>query len=126
MYVTQAYPGMKPYLKGFHLSLEMWRGGQDAEGWKMKPGKNEETETRDGGEWGEMEAIKLGLLSQTDGNENPGATFLGTSSSGQTKAAPRFEKDLEALLHLAGDSQPVVRRIRSGQTKMVVYGFGDA
>jgi hypothetical protein len=27
VYVTQAYPGMKPYLKSFHLSLEMWRGG---------------------------------------------------------------------------------------------------
>jgi hypothetical protein len=25
--VTQAYPGMKPYLKGFHLLLETWRGG---------------------------------------------------------------------------------------------------
>jgi hypothetical protein len=23
VYVTQAYPGLKPYLKGFHLSLEM-------------------------------------------------------------------------------------------------------
>ena len=23
VYVTQAYPGMKPYLKGFHLTLEM-------------------------------------------------------------------------------------------------------
>jgi hypothetical protein len=26
VYVTNAYPAMKPYLKGFHLSLEMWRG----------------------------------------------------------------------------------------------------
>ena len=32
VYVTQAYPGLKPYLKGFHLSLEMWRDGQDSEG----------------------------------------------------------------------------------------------
>jgi hypothetical protein len=32
VYVTQAYPGMKPYLKGFHLSLETWRGGRDSEG----------------------------------------------------------------------------------------------
>ncbi len=32
VYVTQAYPGMKPYLKGFHLSLETWRGGRDCEG----------------------------------------------------------------------------------------------
>jgi hypothetical protein len=32
VYVTQAYPGMKPYLKGFHLSLKTWRGGWDAKG----------------------------------------------------------------------------------------------
>jgi hypothetical protein len=25
VYVAQAYPGMKPYLKGFNLSLEIWR-----------------------------------------------------------------------------------------------------
>ena len=24
VYATQAYPSMKPYLKGFHLSLELW------------------------------------------------------------------------------------------------------
>lgn len=35
VYVTQAYPALKPYLKGFHLSLETWRGGRDAEGWKL-------------------------------------------------------------------------------------------
>ncbi len=35
VYVTQAYPGMKPYLKGFHLSLETWRGGRDSKGWKL-------------------------------------------------------------------------------------------
>ena len=32
VYATQACPGMKPYLKGFHLSLETWRGGRDSEG----------------------------------------------------------------------------------------------
>ncbi len=26
---------MVPYLKGFHLTIEMWREGQDAEGWKL-------------------------------------------------------------------------------------------
>ncbi len=35
VYVTQAYPGIKPYLKGFHLSLETWRRGHDSEGWKL-------------------------------------------------------------------------------------------
>jgi hypothetical protein len=34
--VTQAYPSLKPYLKGFHLLLEMWRGGRDVEGWRIR------------------------------------------------------------------------------------------
>ncbi len=32
---------MKPYLKGFHLSLEIWRGGRDAEGWKVATQKSQ-------------------------------------------------------------------------------------
>ena len=40
VYVTQPYPVLKPYLKGFHLSLETWRGGRDAEGWKLPPKQN--------------------------------------------------------------------------------------
>ena len=36
VYVTQAYPSIVPYLKGIYLSLETWRGGRDAEGWKIK------------------------------------------------------------------------------------------
>ncbi len=36
VYVTRTYPAMVPYLKGLHLTIEMWRGGRDAEGWKQK------------------------------------------------------------------------------------------
>jgi len=36
VYVVQPFPCMKPYLKGFHLSLETWRGGRDEEGWKLR------------------------------------------------------------------------------------------
>ena len=27
---------MIPYLKGFHLTIEMWRGGCDIKGWKVR------------------------------------------------------------------------------------------
>jgi hypothetical protein len=40
VYVMQAYPAMAPYLKGFqgfHLTVEMWRGNRDVEGWKLMP-----------------------------------------------------------------------------------------
>ncbi len=29
---------MVPYLKGFHLTIEMWQGGQDAKGCKLNGG----------------------------------------------------------------------------------------
>lgn len=38
MYVSRAYPPMIPYVKGFHLTVEMWRGNQDSEQggrWKL-------------------------------------------------------------------------------------------
>ncbi len=44
VYVTQTYPGMKPYLKGFHLSLETWRGGCNSEGWKLTKKNNKAAE----------------------------------------------------------------------------------
>ncbi len=44
VYVTQAYPGMKPYLKGFHLLLETWQGGRDSEGWRVEPKAKQEEE----------------------------------------------------------------------------------
>jgi hypothetical protein len=38
VYVTGSYPLMVPYLKGFHLTIEMWCGGRDVDGWKLKEG----------------------------------------------------------------------------------------
>jgi hypothetical protein len=28
VYMTRAYPSMIPYVKGFHLTIEMWRGNR--------------------------------------------------------------------------------------------------
>ena len=38
VYVTRTYPALVPYLKGFHLTIEMWWGGRDIDGWKLKTG----------------------------------------------------------------------------------------
>ena len=40
VYVARTYPSMIPYLKGFHLTIKMWRGGRGTEGWKLKEGNN--------------------------------------------------------------------------------------
>ena len=38
VYITWTYPALVPYVKGFHLTIEMWRGGRDVDGWKLKTG----------------------------------------------------------------------------------------
>ena len=32
---------MIPYLKGFHLTADHWRGDRDSEGWKLPPNKDD-------------------------------------------------------------------------------------
>ncbi len=36
VYVTQTYPAMVPYLKEFHLTIVIWRGGQASKDWKLR------------------------------------------------------------------------------------------
>jgi hypothetical protein len=131
VYVTQAYPAMKPYLKGFHLSLESWRGGRDAEGWKCVPGSQEQSteETKEGESEGEadeavvpqsMEEWKMEYVAQ-EGNVRADGP-----STGITFAVPRFKEDLEALVQLTSGTTPTMRCVRSKRMLTAYYGFGDA
>ncbi len=107
----QAYPGMKPYLKGFNLSLETWREGRDEDGWKLQPRKprdidQEEEKDNHKGKPEGMESVKIKLVAQTAmGEENRGSG----PPSGITKAVPRFKEDLEAILELASGGKPALR-----------------
>ena len=35
IHLARTYPGMVPFLKGVHHTLEIWRGGRDVDGWKF-------------------------------------------------------------------------------------------
>jgi hypothetical protein len=99
VYVTQAYPSLKPYLKGFHLSLETWRGSCDHEGWRVKDGDQCTTDPdvpRAGVEGG-MEDIKNLLLTQDDWEDGQ---VQDGQESGLTTVVPRFQEDLGAILQL--------------------------
>ncbi len=122
VYVMQVYPGIKPYLKGFHLSLETWRGGRDKVGWKAPSKRKQNKEKEEEGPT-EMKDIKLALLTQlTSGRDNltPGPP------GGFTLAALHSQEDLKAVLYLAEGSQPAKRCIRSIWAHTACYGFGDA
>jgi hypothetical protein len=127
VYVTQAFPSFKPYLKGFYLSLETWQEGQDSDRWKMagaleenkdhamqcKPqaseDKEESQEAFENKEVaGSMDEFKLrnlivSLASNTSSWSGP--------PSGVTAAVPRFQQDLEALMLLTQSERPILHRM---------------
>ena len=124
VYVTQTYPGMKPYLKGFHLSLETWRGGRDSKGWKLP--KQQESVTKEEGTdatTSSLDNLKVDLITRSlTGRDGPN----DGPASGVTQAAPPFQQDLDAILHLAEGDTPRMRCVQSKRTLTAYYGFGDA
>ncbi len=113
VYVMHAYPSLKPYLKGFHLSLGTWRGGRNSDGWKVHLNQTETdleeekaTVLRGDDDSDDdsvqlqdnlMEELKMNLVVQASTG-----TLLSKSGPalGLTAAVPRFQSYLEALVHL--------------------------
>lgn len=130
VYFTRTYTSLTPYLKGIHLTLDSWREGRDAEGWKLggrqskkasidcRSDHESDTEFDDGGE-------PLGS------DENVGNT-ISKSPSGYipppTKVipVPRLHDDLIALKAFLDAEKPPWRLVRGNQVAAVQYGFGDA
>jgi hypothetical protein len=134
VYVNQAYSRMKPYLKGFHLLLETWRGGRDEEGCKIKTEKEGKTSAQvakdllEGDEGGlevfaDREEVKTRFLTQVWSDNEDRMT---EPPVGLTKAVPRFKDDLAVLLSLAVGEQPAIRHTRSHHTLAAYYGFSNA
>jgi hypothetical protein len=105
LYVTRTFPSMVPYLKGFHLTLDGWRGGRNDDGWKYLS-----KEVR--------EAVEQGLGTEHDEPENAPV---------RVKAKPRLTTcDLPALTRLFSAEKPPKRLVRARKVAEVYYGFEDA
>ncbi|MGA0861210.1 MAG: hypothetical protein ACO3R2_16720, partial [bacterium] len=120
VYVTRAYPSMIPYMKGFHLTVEMWRGNRDAEGWKLPPEKVRfKLPPSDSGqalEIDEDEAVARHAIRRRSASLCSYAPQDGT-----TRPAPRLKDDLKALLHLASSDLPPLRMVRPKHTVQVFF-----
>jgi hypothetical protein len=122
VHATHAYPAMKPYLKGFHLALETWRGGRDADGWKIRNKQEENQANTDEESSDDVEDMLLEDM--IDGEETLPPAHQ--PESGYTFTVPRFEDDLDALLRLTASIEPTRRIVRSSKVITAFYGFGDA
>lgn len=147
VYLTRNYPAMIPYLKGFHLTIEMWRGNRDSEGWKLPVNATEQelSEELDLVDSDET-SLEYELESRRSSNNPFGEltkdpvyicperkTFsaatpepIRSPPSGFTSPAPRFIDDLRALKFLSQSDAPPLRIIRCKSVVTVAYGFGDA
>lgn len=135
VYVTRVYPTMIPYLKGFHLTIENWRGDRDEEGWKLNTSTLRSAAALEDPEVEyEVEDDEVTLINQQrqekfdegekESEEEEGQ--LNAPLDGQTTAVPRFRDDLQALLQLSNFELPPLRLVRGKVVFTALYGFGDA
>mmetsp|Transcript_21443 Transcript_21443/g.30696 ORF Transcript_21443/g.30696 Transcript_21443/m.30696 type:complete len:502 (+) Transcript_21443:2685-4190(+) len=108
LYVTRTYPGLVPYLKGFHLTLDSWRPGRDSDGWRLTLA--EMRATRASNEEGELEDEFF--------SNKKAPEFVSPSA--------RLPDDISVLLQLTSADSPPKRFVRSKLIATACYGFGDA
>lgn len=118
-HLSMTFEVMTPYLKGFYLTLNLWRQGRDAEDWKVSDKQ-----------WRQivLERYHNGLISaeELDAGGSLGLEQdLGAPEV--VTASPRLVDDVEALRKIfeSTDDPPQVN-LRSKKILTVIYGFGDA
>jgi hypothetical protein len=146
VYLTRIYPAMVPYLKGFHLTIEMWRGGWDADGWKLKEGNNSlitslttvgELDVLRAGTHG-LDLDKVATYSPTLGTDEDEAALdhwlriksgndhLYSPWDGLTSPVTRLKDDIQALQLLSDFCLPPLCAIRPAHNDHLYCGFGNA
>jgi len=147
VYITGTYPAMVPYLKGFHLTIEMWQGGRDTEGWKLLPPRGDSS-VGSGESLSSLNIIRAGRhgldlsiaasysADKAEDEDMAGANHRVRKKMGEahpyapndgfTTPVPRFRDDIAALQQLTRFDLPPLRVVRPTQVVQVFYGFGDA
>ena len=129
VYLSRTYDPIVPYLKGIHLTLDSWRTGRDAEGWKVNKKRKRSAddgvqveEEEYGAEW-----ISEHFLFRKDGVEQiVPPTEARDKAPGKVSAVPRLMDDLRVLLDFFEPEAPLWRFVRGAEVFAVQYGFADA
>lgn len=133
VYFARTYTSMTPFLKGFHLSLDSWRGNRLHSGWKQTT-ENAKVES--------YEDVSILLQSHEevaeydiDGDISapsseptaaPKVNAVPTEPPTLVRAVPRFVDDLKVLASFLQPDDAPWRFVRGGRVLVVKYGFGDA
>jgi hypothetical protein len=115
VHIFMTYELLRPYLKGFYLTMNSWRYDRGKDGWKY--GRREwedlaEEFWKDGERWEEFEEVS------SQGSQDKAPSMI--------RVVQRLEDDINGLRLMFQEQTPSLRLIRGFSVARVLYGFGDA
>ena len=111
VHISMAFPSVKPFLRGFYLSMNSWRQDRDSAGWKMS--------------WRSYRVFLA--MGRREGTLTEDAHYRASSDSPQfVKLIPLFREHLNVLLRMFRSPEPSLRLVRGCGRVEVLYAFGDA
>ena len=116
IHLSMSYPMIKPFLRGFYLTLNSWREGRDRDGWKM----SEKTYN-----------LYLELSRRREECDNCFDTVgVPSKDNGEAPKMVRAKSLMKEHLHVLVDmftsEEPVLRLVRGSAILEALYIFGDA
>ncbi len=114
VYMTRTYAAMVPNLKGFYLTIKIWHGGWDTDGWKLKEGDDPLSTDMDKAATDHCLGIKAG------------SEYLYAPCDGFTTPVPRLKDNVNALQLLTNFALVLLCVVRPAHMVHVYYGFSNA
>ena len=112
IYVARTYRWMTPYLKGLHLTIDGWRPGRDADGYKAKD-RRFQVWRWEQEEWIDLSPQDLEMVATGDRPTT-------------VKAAPRLASDIAYLEKFTSRKTPAVQSCRATGSMVALYLLGNA
>jgi hypothetical protein len=119
VHVFMTYENLRPFLKGFYLTLNGWRFDRNEEGWKLDKADWEDLAIDLMGESDQWEVIKNECKAKQHG-------VLSTDGPPMVRMVDRMKRDLEVLESTFAATTPSRRLVRGKGIARILYGFGDA
>ena len=112
VHLAMTYANIKPFLRGFYLTLNSWREGRDKAGWKLS---NQAYSL----------FLQLGRRSEED-DYDEGVKRYNDDAPKMVKAVPLMKEHVNILVEMFISGKPVLRLMRGSSIVEAMYIFGDA
>ena len=117
IHLSMSYPIIKPFLRGFYLSLNSWREGRDRYGWKLSD---------------KAYKIFLQLGRRCEGSDEQmldmdvASTEEDAAAPHHVRAQPLMKEHIPIIVEMFLPKDPVLRLVRGSAILEALYIFGDA